>query len=143
MNAYRKFLMKCAKATEGLAFDECLARLRTSNFPKENRFMPEPHYIEELWVVDGYEGGDCWDGEAEYFIGEGRAPENFVALEAILLVLCPTLTHTQHEALFASVVEKFSKSIDEYYGNHTNYEGRRVNLRNLYSYLVNQGLYTK
>jgi hypothetical protein len=93
-------------------------------------------YVE--WETGGASGGSCWGGEAHSY-STSNTPEELTSLDLILTEFKPDMSFLQYKVLTAKIVQNDSRSVNEYYGNHTDYAMKKVRLRDLYDYMVAQG----
>ena len=76
------------------------------------------------WEESGASGGDCWGGEAHWYMNDGDdgARENFDKnLNAILEKFLPEITYLKVDKL-KSMVKTGLYTNTEYYGNYSNHE---------------------
>lgn len=100
-------------------------------------FRPDPTLSVE-WVSGGISGGNCWDSGGHYS-READTPEELASLDTVLELCCPQITFLQHRALTRELVKSTSRSQHEYYGNHTDHQGKEISLLALYNYLAEKG----
>ncbi len=105
-----------------------------------------PPYISTgEWIIGGRRGGSCWDSEdnPRRFHSKDADPEpDFVQLDKLLELVWPAITHLQYKNLVRELVKEGERHEDEYYGNHTNYREKRVDLAALYSYMKERNVIT-
>lgn len=94
-----------------------------------------PYAGEEYqWSVGGMSGGNCWGGEPTYSSYAEDGPDD-TELDGILELVAPRITFLQYKRL-GDVYDRRDKTNYEYYGNYTYYKIKSLNLRKLYSKLV-------
>lgn len=93
--------------------------------------------LSEHIETGGYSGGSCWGGEAEKYTAD---PQDFQLLEELLGIVYPSISFLDFRSLQknSNIVSFDEKSIGEYYGNCTDYKVITINLKNLYSYIVDK-----
>lgn len=136
-------------AEEKAKFDEFLAKVKALGiyyetqhyeFGKTTKTAP---FVESRWVTGGVSGGSCWDtgDENPHYPLEGEPEPEFDAFDKIIEELAPNIGFVQYKRLCREVIERSSKQVNEYYGNHTTYGVKRFFLKKLYDELVDKGLY--
>lgn len=94
------------------------------------------------WVTGGVTGGSCWDtgdDDPHHDLAGDPEPE-FSDLDKILEYFCPRISFLQHKAILRDVVKRTEHSVNEYYGNYTDYGVKYFKVEELYSYLMSKGL---
>lgn len=94
------------------------------------------------WRTGGISGGSCWDEgdrDPHYSIGGDDEPE-FKELDSLFEKVCPNITFLQYRNIMSECVSSYDYSINEYYGNHTDYKVKWVCLERLYNMLVEKNL---
>jgi len=89
-------------------------------------------HLERTWRIGGMEGGDCWGNNPDSPISAEIEPhEN--ALDEIVTEVFPECTFLQYKRLLKEGIFEYSTdSRWEYYGNYTEYQKRKLNLKVLY-----------
>ena len=126
-------------------FKQFLSRLENGGIAYESKSYDvhthknipvEPH-IRWSWVTGGVSGGSCWDtGDSDphsSFRGDPE-PDND-SFDKILELVDPTISFLQYRQIQRACVEHGTYSQNEYYGNHTDYAFKNLNLRKLYEAL--------
>jgi hypothetical protein len=98
-----------------------------------------PDAYEVEWQTGGMAGGNCW-GEDENYPLDAEPVPDLDLLDEFLEKICPTMSIFVYKRLIKDIVEQTSRHESEYYGNYTTYGIKRVNFRNLYDFLVKEGL---
>lgn len=86
------------------------------------------------WETGGVRGGNCWGGEHETYYSDEKEPD-FEDLEKILEWRCPNLTFLQYKRICKKVIKQDQYTVNDYYGNHTDYSENYVYLEDLYNTL--------
>ncbi len=97
----------------------------------------DPHLFIR-WETGGSSGGSCWGGESSMYHTDNVAPE-FASLDAVLEDVKPDLFYLQYKRLVATLVQADSYTEDEYYGNSTTYNVKKVRLFDLFLALRKEG----
>lgn len=95
------------------------------------------------WSTGGVSGGSCWDdgdGPDPHYATEGDEEPEFDELDELLEKVAPGITHLQYKNMYRNVVNKTDYSVNEYYGNYSNYAMHWVDIETLYDYLVERDL---
>lgn len=100
-------------------------------------------YLFLEWETGGIRGGSCWD------TGEGHDPHRpyttdnpepeFTDLDKILEDVCPNINFLKYKTLASKVITYSSRTQNEYYGNHTSYMIKKLDLTKLYDGLSELG----
>lgn len=94
--------------------------------------------ISKEWLVGGVGGGSCWDDgsvDRHYSIQPEEEPED-ESLDLILEVLCPKISFIQYKKLTKkNLYTETEKYYNEYYGNHSEYKIKTLNLEVLFESL--------
>jgi len=96
-------------------------------------------FISVDWTTGGMSGGDCWGHKATSFVSDEQ-PEELTDLDKILESVCPDISFLQYKNISRAVVENFSYTNNEYYGNVTNHAGKECDLKKLYNTLIEKNL---
>lgn len=102
-------------------------------------------FLYEEWCTGGIGGGSCYDyGEKthHYYTSGEKEPDNN-SLDLILSNICPHITFLQHKTLTANVIKTDEYSVDEYYGNSSNYSYKVINLKTLFEKLRENNFYSR
>jgi hypothetical protein len=97
-----------------------------------------PEYLKIKWVIGGLTGGSPWG--TEHHARTADPEPDFIYLDEILEDVSPSITFLQYKKLVKSLVKTEEYILDDYYGNYTEYMSKKINLRELYEYLKNNGL---
>lgn len=90
-------------------------------------------YIE--WMSGGVTGGDCWGGTADSYVTGEPEPE-FTEFDGIIELVAPDITFLKYKQLIKkNIIKQDSYSVDEYYGNSTNYSYKYIKLSDYYEAL--------
>lgn len=93
------------------------------------------------WQIGGQSGGSCWDeGSSRYYPLKSEKEPEFQSLDLILTELCPNINITQYKTLCNAVIKYDERSVNEYYGNYTDYGIKRIRFGDLYENLTVMGL---
>lgn len=98
-----------------------------------------PVKVKELVIytrydTGGYNGGSCWDNyKATPYIKE-IPKDKFKVLDLVLKKIKPAITYLEFKEI-ESLIKKNTDSIDEYYGNSTDYCVEYIILSELYNFL--------
>lgn len=88
------------------------------------------------WSPGGVSGGSCWDSsDPQPYTNNDPIPE-LELLDKVLEEIYPQLSFLQYRALTSKLMKCDGYSVDEYYGNSTDYQFKCVDVRELYDYLV-------
>ena len=90
------------------------------------------------WVTGGVSGGNCWEEGGHYDL-EGEPEPSLSDIDTLLESVCSNLSFSKYKQVLAAVIERDDHSVNEYYGNHTNYATITINYRKLYDQLVSVG----
>jgi hypothetical protein len=105
----------------------------------KNRPLETP-FISVKWSTGGMHGGGYGQEDVPLPFTSSDPPEELDELDIILEVVAPNLTFLQYKNLCREVVESFSNSDSDYYGNSTNYVGKKCCLGKLYKALVQRNM---
>lgn len=92
------------------------------------------------WSTGGVTGGSCYGGENCSFSSD-NPPEDLTALDKVLEALDPNISFLRYKRLSGEVIENYTRSVNEYYGNHTNYSGKICRLDKLLRVLKEEKLW--
>jgi hypothetical protein len=144
MDAKEKFLSGLAKVT---IYKRAPARYHWdeptyTSIRKQEKVDLENHFLYVQWSAGGISGGSCWDeGEQDNHYRTAGEPEpQFDDIDEVLTELCPDLSFLQYKKLMAKVVKQGIYTVNEYYGNSSDYGYKVVNLQELFDALVEMGL---
>ncbi len=102
-----------------------------------------PHlYVE--WRSGGTGGGsyqDTGDTDNHYSISSDPEPD-FEALDQVLAKYCKNISFIQYKVLMKKLIKRGEYSNNEYYGNHSDYATKYINVTELYEYLRSEALFT-
>ena len=106
-------------------------------YVKPKKIDLDEHYLYVEWCSGGISGGSCWDDGTDdrHYGRSGEAEPEFDNIDTVLAELCPNLTFLQYKKIMAKIVKRGEYTINEYYGNTTDYTFKVVNLRELYEAL--------
>jgi hypothetical protein len=91
--------------------------------------------LEIEWTTGGLTGGSCW-GTSDYSARESEPEPEFEELDRLLEGLRPEITYLQYKALYRMLVQTDSRTSNDYYGNHTSYALKTLELSALYDQFV-------
>lgn len=99
-------------------------------------------FLFEEWVSGGVSGGSCWDDGSNdrHYATSGDKEPDFSSLDTILENLCPNISFIKYKKLVNEIVKYGDYSVNEYYGNSTNYGYKTINLGDLYDKLKEMSL---
>lgn len=99
----------------------------------------DPHF-EVRWITGGVEGGSCWNsGENDPHQARESEPEaDFEGLDALLGHFVPNITLLQYRRL-GKLIKRTEDYQNDYYGNHTTYGVKTLQLQELYRFLLELG----
>lgn len=78
----------------------------------------------------GAEGGNCWGDDARYFSNHKSASE-FLPLDSILSAVAPEIPYLKYRQI-TNIITEDHETDHEYYGNYTDYEIYKLDIRQLY-----------
>lgn len=116
---------------------ESLRRNRYSH--KESPLDVHNHIFVE-WSTGGYSGGSCWDDSNPQPYTSENAREELVEFDSILEKICPSLSFSDYKKIRSEVVTSFYRTEHEYYGNQTDYEGLKCDLKDLFDVLKSRSI---
>jgi len=87
-------------------------------------------------LTEGADGGNCWDGEAEYFSTGDSAPEIPTHVEKLLHDLDIAISFKKIKDLKDNYIKVDHYTVPEYYGNYSNYEVCYISNDNLQRFLI-------
>mgnify|MGYP003681964579 CR=1 FL=1 len=91
--------------------------------------------LEITWMTGGAWGGNCWDDSDPGSYCPDPEPEpEFTDLDQILEKIAPNLTFLQYKRLMSKVQYDTSTN-HEYYGNHTTYASRSIQIDDIWDFL--------
>ncbi len=93
------------------------------------------NYIQVETCVGGIRGNSCWGGESEGYVNS-EPVEDLTELDKLFEIYCPEISFLKYKKFVNENVENFSREESEYYGNSSNYIGKRLNLKTLYDFLI-------
>ena len=100
-------------------------------------------FFEESWRTGGEQGGSCWDDGTEdhHCPINGDIEPPMTDLDELLLKVAPNISFLVYRNLENKLLERDERCENEYYGNYTNYGIKRINIKKLYDYLVEHGVF--
>jgi hypothetical protein len=107
-------------------------KLQSSRYDRE---LVEEDSLCVEWSTSGMTGGNCWDDSAPRPYRSDEVPEELTSLDTILSNITPQMTFLQYKALCNKLVQLDTRSVNEYYGNYTDYMSKTIKLEELYNYL--------
>lgn len=124
-----------------------LAYIRNKFWKDVDRWSAKPalntdNVIYQEWRTGGISGGSCWDdGETDnhYALDAEESPETFDELIAILEKFWPDISFLNYHKLITPIIHHDDYTLYEYYGNHTNYAVKYVDIKELYDLLKEHG----
>ena len=114
-----------------MSYEEFLAALRAAGLRCEKVLSVE-------WTTGGDQGTDCWGKDYGKFDPEPEPP--LTDLDDALAAVCPNISALQIRRLENSCVHRSATQRDDYYGVHEHLGIKRVYLKELYSWLCDNGL---
>lgn len=94
-----------------------------------------PLPLEASWTTGGIGGGNCWNEGGHYAITAEEEPELKV-VDEVLEAVCPQMTFLQYRRLMKrDFILRSESSQHEYYGNHTEYARKELDLPAFYEAL--------
>jgi len=116
---------------------------------EQEHHYDEDHSIESgvlqmKWQTGGVSGGSCWDtGEDDphYSYSSDHNPQGFSSLDQLIIELVPDFPLSKYQSIIGLVQEDFDTEY-EYYGNHTDYAIKRIDLSKLLDFLEKENLLT-
>ena len=93
------------------------------------------NFISVSWATGGFSGGSCWDDSNPRPYTSHEQPKELSDLDLIIGEFCPEINFLTYKKLAHALVETFTYCENEYYGNSTDYAGKKCDLRKLYAYL--------
>ena len=96
-------------------------------------------YLKKEWCIGGITGGSCWGGEPDTAVIGEPEPE-FTELDELLEALCPSISFLQYKNLCSRLIKTSDYRSSDYYGNYTKYATKKIDLGELYNYLVEKEL---
>ncbi len=101
-----------------------------------------PHiYVD--WCSGGQSGGSWRDtGDTDnHYAREGDTEPEFDDLDQVLAAYSKNISFLQYKVLVKKLVKRGSYSVNEYYGNHSNYATKQVSIDEFYNYLKENNLF--
>lgn len=92
------------------------------------------------WITGGVTGGNCWNDDG--FCSLGSQPEEDIDLEPLVSAICPGLTFLTYQKIMKRVLNSSTYTVNEYYGNSSDYAVKTICLIDLYDALVEFGAIT-
>jgi hypothetical protein len=91
------------------------------------------------WMTGGAWGGNCWDDSdpSSYGPDPEKEPE-FEVLDEILERVAPTIGFLQYKTLMQRV-KYDTRTVYEYYGNHTSYGIKEILIEDVWEFLQEKG----
>ncbi len=95
--------------------------------------------ISKEWMTGGAWGGNCWDDSSpsSYCPEPDKEPE-MDELDIIIEKVAPNMGFIQYKNLMKKVSYS-SKTIHEYYGNHTSYGTKEILVEDIWEFLKERG----
>lgn len=100
--------------------------------------IPPNDKFEESWTVGGNRGSDCWGNDYGKFDAEPE-PDYWI-LDDVLAAVCPGITLLAYRRLRNECVSYSGEQRDDYYGRHEELRIKRFYLREVFEFLVANGL---
>lgn len=97
-------------------------------------------YIYVEWSTGGTRGGSCWGDSENYAYTSDDQPSDLTDLDLIIENIASEITFMEYKKITRNIIETDSRSVDEYYGNSTNYAMKKCNLEKLYTVLVENNI---
>lgn len=85
-------------------------------------------------ISSGASGGNCWGDDAQHF-SNSKSAQEFIPLDRILKTACPNISYLKYKEIQSLIKEEYRED-SEYYGNYTEYEVYKLNIKELYDWLV-------
>lgn len=99
-------------------------------YDNHDGFYIEDNFIVQKHVSNGARGGNCWGDEAQYFHNETPVQE-FLPLEKILTKVAPNISYLKFREIQKLIRTDWEED-REYYGNYTNYDIYKLDIKELY-----------
>lgn len=112
-----------------------------SRFSKKEREEDNKDVILVSWSTGGYKGGSCWGGKAEPYTSDEKEPD--FPIEDILEKVAPQITFLKYRTLSKEIdndIVTLEYTLDDYYGNSTDYKVKFILIDSLYNIFVDQGI---
>lgn len=84
-------------------------------------------------VSCGASGGNCWGNDAQHF-SNSKSAQEFIPLDRILKSSCPNISYLKYKEIQSMIKEDY-RTDREYYGNYTEYEVYKLDIKELYNWL--------
>lgn len=94
--------------------------------------------VYQRWETGGADGGNYNGGVAQPYTTD-EEPKAFYALDALLLVLCPDISFMHYKALLGYVKDNSYTDSWDYYGNHSDYAIRYIEVSVIEDQLIKWG----
>jgi hypothetical protein len=133
---YEEFLEKFASITK-YEYDKNDWR-RGTPFYKQPK-IPGSEHISCEWVTGGVCGGSCWGNDRLRPMSGEPEPDTW-SLDTILESVCPEISYIKYKRLLSHLAKYSEYTNYEYYGNSTAYGVKKVMLRELFDWLVAEGM---
>ena len=110
--------------------------------PSDQGVFFQPSYVpvdvKELVIygrfqTGGYSGGNCFDGEAKFYV-EDEPKDRFQVLDLVLAELIPNISYLQYKKI-SVLIHTNEETEREYYGNSTEWKCEYIVLSELYKLL--------
>jgi len=138
--------MKAKKVKAKSEFDEFVKEVKDLKIATDP-YIPGDHTpgsgpaIAIYWQTGGIGGGSCWDNGDEdphYNMGSNPEPE-FTDIDKVLEHFVPNITFLQYKRLLQDCIEQGETTLNDYYGNHTDYAYKVIKLEALFKYMKGIG----
>lgn len=117
---------------------ESLIEEKLYRFDKRLKKTKQPHMIMIKWMTGGINGGSCWDdGTSDtHYAMDGEPEPEFYELDKIFEAYWVDIPFLKYKEFCRNNVKFETDSVNEYYGNSSNYGIKTVYLQDLYNFLL-------
>lgn len=116
-----------------MKYEQFIERLKVGGIE-----IPDNSCLECYWVVGGDKGGDCYGHK--YGPMEPEEEPDFEALDAVLAIVCPSITYLQYKDLERNLSRRRYTQRDGYYGRFEDRAAKSILLRELHAWLEEKRL---
>lgn len=90
-------------------------------------------HIFQLWATGGIQGGSCWSDGVHYTVAGEDPPATWPELDSLLRGLFPNLKYFDYLEVIVPLITLCNYTDYEYYGNHTFFTKKIIELKKLHS----------
>lgn len=134
----REEFQKIVDEVTGGEFYPAVRENKAKGIVGQKSFFGPTIKIRKKWITGGDWGGNCWSDERTGYGPDPEQEPEFTELDVILEKIAPSISFIQYKLLMSKVVYD-SHTEYEYYGNHTQYGIKEINIDDVWNFLKEKG----